>query len=185
MIISLFAEKQLYFKEKAKSEVTQKNLSFLSWCKIFSHALYVWTSQNQPEFEEVKYWTFYLQANMLNMLLIIVSTESITHVLWTGIQVLIILSLQPLCWVAQSYYTDYLTFQKINGLSLNVVRVGPLSKINSFSVFLLAVLKETVYTHYATLFYEARSFKNEEEWGRLSTEAMPRKTERNGNIMKW
>lgn len=57
-------------------------------------------------------------------------------------------------------YTDYLTFQKINGLSLNIVRVSPLSKINFFKVFLLAVLKETVYTHYATLFYEAPSFKN-------------------------
>lgn len=42
-----------------------------------------------------------------------------------------------------------------------------------------------VYTHYATLFYEAPSFKNEEEWGRCNTEAMTRKTERNGNIMKW
>lgn len=43
---------------------------------------------------------------------------------------------------------------------MNIVRVSPLSKINFFKVFFLAVLKETVYTHYATLFYEAPSFKN-------------------------
>lgn len=66
----------------------------------------------------------------------------------------------------------------MNGLSLNIVRVDPVSKINSFKIFLLAVLKETVYIHYATLFYEASSLKNEEEWGRLNREAMPRKTER-------
>lgn len=165
--------------------MTQTNLPFLSWSKILSGALCIWTMQNQPEFEPVNYGIFSHQANMLNMLLIIVSTENITNILQTCVQVLIILSIQPLCWVAQGCYTDYLTFQKINGLSLNIVRVGPLSKINSFKIFLLAVLKETVYTRYATLFYEAPSLKNEEEWGRLNREAMPRKTERNGNIMKW
>lgn len=172
----------MYFNEKAKSKVTQTKLSFLSWCKILSDALCIWTRQNQPEFEQVKKkWIFSHQANML---LIIVSTENITHILRTCIQVLIILCIQPLCWVAHGCYPDYLTFQKINGLSLDIVRVGSLSKINSFKIFLFAVLKETVYTHYATLFYEAPSFKSEEEWGRLNTEAMPGKTDRNGNIMK-
>lgn len=120
--------------------MTQTNLSFLSWCKILSGALCIWTGQNQPEFEQVKNWIFSHQANMINMLLIIVSMENITHILWTCIQMLITLSIQPLCWVAHGCYTDYLTFQKINGLSLNTIRVSSLSKINTFKIFLLAVL---------------------------------------------
>lgn len=78
----------------------QTFLSFLSWCKILRGALCIWTRQNQPDFEQVKYWIFSHQANMLHMLLIIVATENITHILWTCIQVLIILSIQSLCWVA-------------------------------------------------------------------------------------
>lgn len=157
MIISLCAEKQPYFNEKAKSKVTQTNLHFFSflmqdfkWCPLHldkAKPTRIWAGQVLnlfPPSKHVKYVAHYscYRKHYTHILDLHSSIDHFEHSvsLLSGSVTLII-------W-------------HFNGLTLKVARVGPLSKLNSFKVFLLAVLKETVYTHYATLFYEAPSFKN-------------------------
>lgn len=163
----------------------QTSLSFLSWCKILSGALCIWTRQNQPEFEQIKYWIFSHQEIMLNMLPIMVSTENITHILQTCISSVDHLE-HSASLLSDSGLLHWLfDISEDKWAELDHCQGRPTKQIKFLQGFPSCCLKETVYTHYATVFYEASSFKNEEEWGRLNTEAMPRKTERNGNIMKW